>query len=139
MAAGNRFGEFIFRRHDTGVGAPVRFHRFILAVMSLTVLLLLVLKGPFLTFTSWISMFADWRTRQTIIHSRNAVYILPSLIDGNGKPLSVAELIASGQASFSSNGDQTSGSIDMARFFNTNPCSLFIIYSSFYSYFPILC
>ena len=137
MVVDDRLNDFVFRRHDTSVDAPVRFHRFPRAVISLTLSLLLVLKGPFLTFTRWVSMFADWRTRQTIIHSRKSVYVIPPLIDGNGKRLSIAELIASGHASFSSQDARTSENIDMARFFHTNPCSF--SHSTFISYSLILC
>ena len=128
MIVDDHLNDFVFRRHDISVHASVRCHRSVRAVVSLTLSLLLELKGPFLTFTPWVSMFADWRTRQTIIHSRKAVYVMPPLIEGNGKLLSIAELIASGHASFSSHDARTSGNIDMARFFHTNPCLFFALH-----------
>ncbi|UJR11333.1 hypothetical protein I4U23_015514 [Adineta vaga] len=79
-------------------------------------------KSSLMHFMPWIPIFADRRTKQTIIFSQTGgVYILPPLINMYGKMYSVAELIASGYASLVSSGVPPTSNIDMFRFFHPQP------------------
>jgi hypothetical protein len=112
---------------------------------------LAALVGPFMSFMPWIPILADWRTRQTVIYSStgggeylqffkialhetslNIVYILPPLFNAYGKVYSVAELIASGYASFAS-GIQLTNPFDITSAVQPNPCKL--SFQKIYEYF----
>ncbi|UJR17736.1 hypothetical protein I4U23_004634 [Adineta vaga] len=79
------------------------------------------LRGPFLTFMPRVPIVADRLTKQTLCYSKSDVYILPPLIDAHGQLFSVAELIASGDASLISSRMPLHEHIDMLRYFKSTP------------------
>ncbi|CAF1026457.1 unnamed protein product [Adineta steineri] len=74
-------------------------------------------KGPFLSFMPWTPIVADRSTKQTIIYSKTEVYVIPPLINTYGDSYSIAELIASKDASLYRNGGPLVDPIHMNRFF----------------------
>ncbi|CAF4069623.1 unnamed protein product [Adineta steineri] len=79
-------------------------------------------RGPFINFMPRVPIFADRRTKQTLIFSpTGGVYIIPPLINFYGQMFSVAELIASGYASLVSSGVPPTGNFNMMPFFLPQP------------------
>ncbi|CAF3902729.1 unnamed protein product, partial [Adineta steineri] len=74
-------------------------------------------KGPFVSFMPWTPIVADRSTKQTIIYSKTEVYVIPPLINTYGDSYSIAELIASGDASLNRNGGPPANHVHMNRFF----------------------
>ncbi|CAF0992909.1 unnamed protein product [Adineta steineri] len=74
-------------------------------------------KGPFVSFMPWTPVVADRSTKQTIIYSKTEVYVIPPLINTYGDSYSIAELIASKDASLYRSGGPLVDSIHMNRFF----------------------
>ncbi|CAF1403428.1 unnamed protein product [Adineta steineri] len=79
-------------------------------------------RGPFINFMPRVPIFADRRTKQTLIFSpTGGVYIIPPLINFYGQMFSIAELIASGYASLVSSGVPPTGNFNMMPFFLPQP------------------
>ena len=150
MVCGDRPKDSVSRSPATNGKAFVRFFWSVRSLYERITCALTVWGGPLVSFMPWIPMFADRRTRQTIIYSRRTdgqffsiersfvtrmsfypVYVMPPLINGNGRLFSIAELIASGYASLSSSGARPRGRIDMARLFRNSPCQFSNFHSSF--------
>ena len=54
----------------------------------------------------------------------NLVYVLPSVLNKNGQIYSVAELVATGYASFVSDGTSPSSKLEFSRFFIPQRCKV---------------
>ncbi|CAF1075890.1 unnamed protein product [Adineta steineri] len=79
-------------------------------------------RGPFINFMPRVPIFADRRTKQTLIFSpTGGVYIIPPLINFYGQMFSIAELIASGYASLVSSGVPPTSNLNMMPFFLPQP------------------
>ena len=93
------------------------------------------------SFTPWVPIFVQRRTRQTVIYSNrrkgrvmikeNAckkttlsilVFVFPAIVNVYGKSYSLAQLIASGYASFESNGARPTSTFDIARYIQPLRC-----------------
>jgi hypothetical protein len=66
------------------------------------------------------------------------VYVLPSLINRFGKRFSIAELIASGYVSLSSNGARPDGIINTVSLFQPNSCSSSLSMIAFHRSFHVI-
>ncbi|CAF4227018.1 unnamed protein product, partial [Adineta steineri] len=75
------------------------------------------LKGPFVSFMPGTPIVADRSTKQTIIYLKTEVYVIPPLINTYGDSYSIAELIASRDASLDRSGGPPINPIHMKRFF----------------------
>ncbi|CAF3998279.1 unnamed protein product, partial [Adineta steineri] len=80
-------------------------------------------KGPFVSFMPWTPIVADRSTKQTIIYSKTEVYVIPPLINTYGDSYSIAELIASKDASLYRSGGPLVDPIHMNRFFQRQSLS----------------
>ena len=93
------------------------------------------------SFMPWIPIFAQRHTRQTVIYSNRrkgrimiegnssmnksqsiVVFVFPAIVNVYGKSYSLAQLIASGTASFDSNGVTPTIAFDIVRYIRPLRC-----------------